>query len=174
MPVAELKADAPLTPQELTVENIQGLTCSNPSALTTKSPLFYIENAADTRYHPAFRRCSLKAEDKIRIHSGGRSYVQKISASLLSGKGDICDMIVSLGINEFRGNVSVASSSAISVPTDFEQSNILPLFPLLKPSLRGEELPENYYPSMYPSREDDGENIQGPSPKGYMLRYAVS
>ena len=63
-------------------------------------------------------------------------------------------MIVSLGINEFRGSRTVSMIVSDIRPHLFEQSKYFAALSAFESFLRGEELPKNYYPSMNPSRSD--------------------
>ena len=63
-------------------------------------------------------------------------------------------MIVSLGVNEFRGNVSPSIIISDIRPHLFEQSRYFAARNAFEAFLRNEELPKNYYPSMEPSRDD--------------------
>ena len=63
-------------------------------------------------------------------------------------------MIVSLGVNEFRGNISPSIFVSDIRPHVFTQSKYFAGRDVFEAFLRNEELPKNYYPSMMPSRED--------------------
>ncbi|WP_019678397.1 single-stranded-DNA-specific exonuclease RecJ [Ruminococcus flavefaciens] len=168
MPAPELKADHTVLPQELTIQNIEGLNVLEPFGTDNEKPLFFIENAVITDIYPL----ADGAHSKLRIRIGSvqaDALVFRTSPSdLCVSKGESCDMIVSLGVNEFRGSSSV----------NIVVSDILPHFPderkknkslsshedfhntffaaksAFESFLRGEELPKNFYPSMEPSRED--------------------
>ena len=79
---------------------------------------------------------------------------RKSPSELIVSKGDVCDMIVSLGINEFRGSRTVSIIVSDLRPHIFEQSKYFAAHSAFEAFLRGEELPQNYYPSMNPSRDD--------------------
>ncbi len=154
MPAAELHADSPVAPQELTVENIKGLDVLEPFGTDNERPLFYIENAQIVDIIPL----SDGAHSKLRLKTG---YTQadalmfrKSPDQLPVSKGDICDMIVSLGVNEFRGIVSPSIVISDIRPHMFEQSRYFAAQNAFEAFMRGEALPKNYYPSMNPARDD--------------------
>ena len=154
MPVAELSADAQLTPEELDIDNIRGLSVLEPFGMDNEKPLFYIENAQVMDIFPL----SEGAHSKLRLKLGyttAEALVFRCSPSQLTvKKGDICDMIVSLGVNEFRGNISPSIFVSDIRPHVFTQSKYFAGRDVFEAFLRNEELPKNYYPSMMPSRED--------------------
>ena len=154
MPADELHADSPVTPQELTVENIRGLDVLEPFGTDNERPLFYIENAQVIDIMPL----SDGTHSKLRIKTG---YTQaealmfrKAPEELPVSKGDACDMIVSLGVNEFRGSISPNIIISDIRPHMFEQSKYFAAKNAFEAFMRGEDLPVNYYPSMNPSRDD--------------------
>ena len=154
MPAAELKADSPISPQELTVENVEGLNVLEPFGTDNEKPLFFIENAQITDMIPL----SDGAHTKLRIKLGythAEALVFRTAPHELNvSKGDICDMIVSLGINDYRGSRTVSMIVSDIRPHIFEQSRYFAALSSFEAFLRGEELPANYYPSMTPSRDD--------------------
>ncbi|MBO4493562.1 MAG: single-stranded-DNA-specific exonuclease RecJ [Ruminococcus sp.] len=154
MPVLELSADSPVSPQELDIENIKGLDVLEPFGTDNEKPLFYIENAQILDIVPL----SDGAHTKLRVKTG---YTQtdalmfrKSPTELPLSKGDVCSMIVSLGVNEFRGTVSPNIIISDIRPQPFDQSKYFAAMNAFEAFMRGEELPQNYYPSMEPSRDD--------------------
>lgn len=154
MPIAEISADSTVAPMELTVKNIEGLSLLEPFGEGNEKPLFYIENAGITDVFPL----SNGTHSKLRIRLWGSHFdalVFRTSPEALPvGKGDVCDLIVSLGINEFRGNTTVSIIVSDLRPHGFEQSKYFAAQSAFEAFMRGEELPANYYPSMYPERDD--------------------
>ena len=153
MPPAELKADSPLTPAELTIENIKGLSVLEPFGAGNEKPLFYIENAAITD----IRALKDGAHTKLRIKFGTASanalIFRKGPKELTVRNGDICDLIVSPSINEFRGNVSISLIVSDIRLHGFEQSRYFAGLSSFEAFTRGETLPDNYYPALYPPRD---------------------
>lgn len=154
MPLHELKADIPLTPTELTVENVQGLSVLEPFGTDNEKPLFYIKEAEITDIMPLSEGAHTKLRIKLGITQADALIFRRSPQELGLSKGDICDMIVNLGINEFRGKTSVSIIVSDIRPHMFEQSKYFAANSAFEAFLRGEELPQNYYPSMYPSRDD--------------------
>lgn len=154
MPVAELIADSPVTPAELTVQNIEGLNVLEPFGTDNERPLFFIENAQVLDIIPLSNGLHSKLRIKLGYTQAEALVFRKAPTELIVEKGGICDMIVSLGINEFRGNRSVSIIVSDLRPHIFEQSKYFAALSAFEAFLRGEELPKNYYPSMYPNRND--------------------
>jgi len=154
MPLAELKADIPITPAELTIDNIQGLDVLEPFGTDNEKPLFYIENAEILDITPLSEGAHTKLHIKLGFTQADALIFRRSPRELGVTKGDICDMIVNLGINEFRGKTSVSIIVNDIRPHMFEQSKYFAASSAFEAFLRGEELPQNYYPSMNPSRDD--------------------
>jgi len=154
MPVAELVADSPVTPAELTVQNIEGLNVLEPFGADNEKPLFFIENAQVLDILPLSNGAHSKLRIKLGYTQAEALVFRRSPSELIVEKGGICDMIVSLGINEFRGNRSVSIIVSDIRPHLFEQSKYFAALSAFETFLRGEELPKNYYPSMNPTRND--------------------
>lgn len=154
MPTAELYADSPVSPQELEIENIKGLDVLEPFGTDNEPPLFYIENAQILDIFPL----SDGAHTKLRVQTGYAKaealMFRKSPSELPVSKGDACSMIISLGVNEYRGIVSPNIIISDIRPQSFEQSKYFAALNAFEAFMRGEDLPQNYYPSMYPSRDD--------------------
>lgn len=154
MPQATLAADAPATPAELTVDNVRGLSLLEPFGAENEKPLFYIGEAELLEVLPL----SDGLHSKLRLKAGFAkidALMFRTAPTALPVKvGDRCDMIVTLGVNSYRGRDSVSVVvSDIRLHT-FEQSKYFAALGSFEAFMRGEELPKNYYPSMYPSREE--------------------
>ncbi len=154
MPLAEIHADSPVSPQELTIENIRGLDVLEPFGTDNEKPLFYIENAQIIDIVPLSEGVHTKLRIKVGFTQADAIMFRKSPSELPIAIGDICDLIVSLGINEFRGTVSPSILISDIRPHAFEQSRYFAAQRAFEAFLRGEELPNNYYPSMNPSRDD--------------------
>lgn len=154
MPVAELKAEIPLTPAELTVQNVQGLDVLEPFGTDNEKPLFYIENAQILDIIPLSEGAHTKLHIKLGFTQADALIFRVSPSELNVAKGDICDMIVNLGINDFRGKTSVSIIVNDIRPHMFEQSRYFAALSAFEAFMRCEELPKNYYPSMNPSRDD--------------------
>ena len=147
-------ADSKVIPQELTTDNIQGLDVLEPFGAENEKPLFYIENAIITDIQPLSG--GLHTKLKLRLGGGNADALlfRTPPQSLTVGKNDHCDMIVTLGVNEFRGTASVSMIVRDLRPSGFEQSRYFAAQSAFESFMRGESLPEKYYPSMLPERSD--------------------
>ncbi|MBQ8959828.1 MAG: single-stranded-DNA-specific exonuclease RecJ [Ruminococcus sp.] len=154
MPAAEITADAPISAMELTVDNIRGLSALEPFGMGNEKPLFYIENASVI----GVAGLSGDAHTKLRIKVGfaqADALIFRRSPQELGFKtGDVCAMIVSPEVNEFRGNTSVSLIVSDIRPQGLEQSKFFAGETAFEKFLRDEELPKNYYPNMLPIRND--------------------
>ena len=153
MPPAELHADAPVTAPELTVNNIKGLDLLEPYGMGNEKPLFFIENALINDIVPLSGGAHSKLRVKIGTVSADALIFRKSPAELTVKAGDVCDMIVTLGTSEYRGNVSVSIYVSDIRLHGFEQSRYFAALNSFEAFTRSEELPDNYYPSMLPSRD---------------------
>lgn len=154
MPQATVAADAPATPAELTVDNVRGLSLLEPFGAENEKPLFYIGEAELLEVLPL----SDGLHSKLRLKAGFAkidALMFRTAPTALPVKvGDRCDMIVTLGVNSYRGRDSVSVVVSDIRPHTFEQSKYFAALGSFEAFMRGEELPKNYYPSMYPSREE--------------------
>ena len=75
-------------------------------------------------------------------------------------------MIVKLGINEYKGNITPSVYISDVRPSNFEQQKYFSALSAFEAFMRGEELPENYYPVMLPSRDDTVRIYKGIPEKG--------
>lgn len=154
MPVMTVSADYPLNPTELTLQNIEGLSVLEPFGADNEKPLFFIGNAEITDIVPL----SAGVHSKLKIKLGFAQFdvlvFRSSPDSLCVKKGDLCDLIVTLGTNNFRGNISMSIIAQELRPANFEQSKYFAAFSAFEAFLRNEELPHAYYASMLPVRDD--------------------
>lgn len=154
MPVLTVAADAVVSPAELTVQNVSGLKQLEPFGAGNEKPLFFMENAVITEIIPL----SQGAHSKLRLKYGFTQVEAVIfrlpPAMLAVAKGDTCDMIVSLDTSYFRGKpiVNIIVKDIRSHAT--EQSKFFAALSAFEAYLRSEVLPDKYYPSMYPVRDE--------------------
>ena len=154
MPVMTISADAAVTPQELTVENIRGLSALEPFGADNERPLFYIGGAQVLEIIPLSNGVHTKLRLKLGYSTFDALMFRTPPQSVIVGKGDSCDLIVTLGINEFRGNTSISVVVRDMRPSAFEQSRYFAAMSAFESFIRSEQLPANYYPSMLPERND--------------------
>ncbi len=153
MPAYELSADYSLSPNQLTIENVQGLEVLQPFGCENEKPLFLIENAEITGIIPI----SNNIHSRINIKFGNMPFeAVKFRTSpdrLPVVRGDMCDMIVTLEINTYKGKSSLSLIISDIRRHDFPQDKFFNAINTYEAHMRNEELPQNYYPSMLPSRE---------------------
>ena len=153
MPPAEIRADAPVTPQELTVQNVEGLSALEPYGMGNEKPLFYMENVTVMSIVPLSGGAHSKLKVKFGYTTADALVFRKGVNELTVKPGDVCDMIVSLGVNEYRGDVSVSIIVNDIRLHGYEQSRYFNSVNSFEAFTRGEQLPDNHYPWMLPSRE---------------------
>lgn len=153
MPLPELSADLTVTASDMTVENVNGLNVLEPFGTDNQKPLFLIENAEITDIIPL----SGGAHSKLRIKLDGIVYealmFRRQTLSLPVQRGDLCDMIATLGTNTFKNKTYVNIFISDIRKHAFEQDKYFAALGAFEAHMRGEELPANYYPVMLPSRE---------------------
>ena len=154
MPVMTISADAAVTPQELTVENIRGLSALEPFGADNERPLFYIGGAQVLEIIPLSNGVHTKLRLKLGYSTFDALMFRTPPQSVIVGKGDSCDLIVTLGINEFRGKTDISVVVRDMRPSAFEQSRYFAAMSAFESFIRSEQLPANYYPSMLPERND--------------------
>lgn len=153
MPPAELHADAPVTPAELTVQNVEGLKVLEPYGMGNEKPLFFMENVTITDIIPLSGGVHSKLRIKFGFASAEALIFRKAPHELTVRAGDVCNMIVTLGTNEYKGNVSVSIIVSDIRLQGFEQEKYFAALGSFEAFTRSEPLPDNYYPVMMPSRE---------------------
>ena len=154
MPEALITADYAVQSTELTVDNVEGLSLLEPFGMDNEKPLFYIDNARIIEITPL----SGGIHSKLRISFGASQFdallFRTAPHAIPVQKDSRCDMIVSLGINEFHNRKSVNMIVSELRPHGFEQNRYFAALNAFEAFIRGEELPEKYYPVMLPSRDD--------------------
>ncbi len=153
MPAAELHADCRITPDMLTVENVSGLELLEPFGTDNEKPLFMIENAYIADISPL----SGGIHSKLRLNIGNTAadalMFRTPPEQLPVRTGGICDLIVTLGTNEFRSKTTVSIFINDIHPKNLDQNKFFAGLNIFESFMRGEKLPDNYYPSMLPTRD---------------------
>lgn len=154
MPVLTLSAAAQVSPAALTPDNVKGLSALQPFGEESEKPLFFIGGAFITDIIPL----SNGLHSKLRLKYGGRAvealYFRNPPSSLSVKNGDACDIIASLEINEYNGLTSVNLFIKDIRAGGFAQNRFFAASSAFESFVRGEELPQNYYPVMLPVRDD--------------------
>ena len=153
MPVYEIVADVPVSPEELTIENVQALDILEPFGEGNEKPLFFIENAVVINMFPLSN--GLHTELKIKF---GNTFADALifrrnMNELPVKKGDCCDIIANLSINEYNEQISISIIVEDIRPHGLMQNKYFSALNVFEAFTRGEELPEKYYSAMYPSRD---------------------
>lgn len=154
MPVMTAAADSAVMPSELTVQNIEGLSVLEPFGMDNEKPMFYIDNAKILDITPLSGGLHSKLKIKLGVAQFDALVFKTPPCALPVEKGDYSDMIVSLAVNEYREKLSVSIIVSELRPHGFEQSKFFAAYGAFEAFLRGEALPKNYYPVMFPSRDD--------------------
>lgn len=151
MPEPFITAEASLTSDLLTMENVSGLSVLEPFGTDNEKPLFYVEGIAQSISGLSGNKHSL-----IKCEIGGKSfdilrfYISPDRIPLKSG--DLFMAVVSLGINEYRGRKTISMIAEDILPPAFDQKKYFAAFGAFEAFIRDEELPANYYPVMLPNR----------------------
>nr|MDE7105415.1 DHH family phosphoesterase [Ruminococcus sp.] len=153
MPFAEIKADVPVYASDLTVENIQGLDLLEPFGTENSKPLFLLENVNIINIIPISGGVHSKLRIKINYLRTEAIMFRKSPNELNVKAGDVCDMIVSLAVNHYMDTVSVGIYIDDIRPHGFIQTKYFAALNVFETFMRNEELPDNYYASMLPSRD---------------------
>lgn len=154
MPVLTITADAPVTPAELTIQNIKSLKLLEPFGADNEKPLFYIENAIVTDIFPLSGGIHCKLRLKFGFTQLDALMFRTAPDELCVSKGDTCCLIASLDVNSFKGKESVSVIVKDCRSASVQQSKIFAALSAFESFLRCEELPKNYYNSMLPSRDE--------------------
>jgi single-stranded-DNA-specific exonuclease len=152
--VSVIRADKILTPEDLTVEKVKGLSRLEPLGAENPQPVFLIAHAR---------------VDKITSLSQGKhtkldfTYGSARAQALMFGTqpdrlcfkvGDIIDMMVNLEINRFGGRESVSVRVLDCRRSGLKQERYFAGRDSYEKLMRGEELPQSYIRKMIPQRAE--------------------
>ncbi|MBR4626293.1 MAG: single-stranded-DNA-specific exonuclease RecJ [Ruminococcus sp.] len=154
MPLFTVTADSAISPQELTAENIEGLSALEPFGAENEKPLFYVDNAVVTGISPLSGGLHTKLRLRVGTENVEALMFRCSPQSLTVGINEHCNLIVTLGVNEYKGRKSVNMLVRDMRPSSFEQSRYFAAQSAFEAFMRGEELPAAYYPSMLPDRSE--------------------
>lgn len=154
MPLFTVKADTPISPAELTVKNIDGLSVLEPFGEGNEKPLFYLENTIVKDIYPL----SNGAHSRLLLKFGYMDIYAVIfrtsPESLSIKKGDSCNLIVNLDVNRYNNKESINIIIKDYRNCAVEQSKFFAASIAYENFLRKETLPSNFYKSMYPIRDE--------------------
>jgi single-stranded-DNA-specific exonuclease len=153
MPFCELAADLALTPMDITIDNVEGLNTLEPFGMGNEKPVFIVENAIIKDIIPL----SNGTHSKLRVVIGRNEFdalrFKAAPNSLPVKKGDICDMAVTLSVNNYMDRRSVNMYISDIRVHSFNQDKYFAALTSFEAFMRGEELPQAYYPAMLPTRD---------------------
>lgn len=161
MPRFTISADYAPAPGEITVDNIRDLQLLAPFGQGNEEPLFYLENAEIL----SIDGMSGGVHSRIRLKYGNitTSAVMWHTSpeELPTGLSRFCDLIVTLGIEDFAWKSSSAPQTPQPKfyikdirPHGFDQGRYFAAKAAYECFCRNEKLPGNYYPTMLPDRQD--------------------
>lgn len=166
MPLMTVQANAVIPPEFINIQNIENLKLLEPYGCENEKPCFIIENA----HINEIISLSGGKHSKLRIETGKYRFEALAffvsPHSLMVKAGDNCDMVVTLGTNEFNGNININIFIEDVRPHYFEQNKYFSAQNAFESFMRGEDLPENYYRNMLPSRNDTVRIYQNISDSG--------
>jgi len=156
MPVFSYDIDHVLKPEEMTLKGIKGLEFIEPCGQGNEKPVFLISGAVVEELSPM----GAGKHTNIRINYGGKRLYAKLFRKTPEHSGIIVgqayNFAVNLEINHFR-NKDNASIIVIDYRRQgINQNKIIGAVQTFESFIRNEELPEEYYSSMYPDRRETG------------------
>lgn len=155
MPVQSLNAVMSVSSTDLSFDNVDDLAKLHPFGMDNEQPMFCIDNAEILDIRPMGNG----DHSMLRIKLGNSEQTAKmfrVSPEALSVvKGDICRMIITLDINEFRGNKTVNIIIKDIRSVNFNQDSFFSALRFFEALTRGEKLPNiNYYKRMFPTKDE--------------------
>lgn len=154
MPVLTKKVDKLLLPEDMTVENIGGLSILEPMGQGNPSPVFAICHAVLKELVPL----SNGAHTKMKLIYGTmaiEALLFRTSPENVNLKcGDVCDLLVSAGVNTFGGRTSISLIVQDYRRSGVKQAKYFSAASAYEKFVRGEELSKAYYAAIVPEREE--------------------
>lgn len=156
MPQYTLKVDKTLSPKEITVEAIQGLSQLEPFGSKNEQPLFCIRNAT----LQATTSLSQGKHQKLTLESDGVNFTVLCfgmsDEHLLYQKGDCLDLLVTADINEYQDTLSVSLKAKDIRPSNFEQDKFFAAKSYYEKITKIEPVKPNILAIAIPTREEIG------------------
>ncbi|WMJ22387.1 single-stranded-DNA-specific exonuclease RecJ [Paludicola sp. MB14-C6] len=154
MPQYTYNIDKVLTPNDITVENIQSLNALEPFGATNEQPLFLISNAKIESISPL----SGDKHQRFGLKMNGISHTALlfgVSSDKLNYKvGDSVDLLVNVDINEYNQKVSVTLKIKDLRPTNFPQDKFFAAKAYYEKISKQEQVPVKILAIAKPSRDD--------------------
>lgn len=155
MPVLTVHAEKTVSPQDLTVENVSGLSVLEPFGEGNPKPLFVLEQVQVTDVYPL----SGGAHTKLRIRRDGVQ--QDVLIFRMSPdetgirQGAVLDILVSADVRTYQGRPSLTLRAEDWRGSAAAQEQAIAAQAAYDTYMRGEPLPaQGYYQRMCPHRKD--------------------
>lgn len=154
MPVLTEKADKLLMPEDLTIDNIGGLSILEPMGEGNPSPVFAICHGVLKELSPL----SNGVHTKMKLIYGTmaiEALLFRTSPENVNLKcGDVCDLLVSAGLNTFGGRTSISLIVQDYRRSGVKQAKYFSAAAAYEKYVRGEELSKAYYTAITPERAE--------------------
>ncbi len=154
MPVKELHAVCALQPALLDLEEVRSLSQLEPFGEGNPEPVFMLENAQIT----GLRALSQGAHTKLSITLQGRPYEALLFRTPPEKTGlqpgDVCHLMVQLGVNSFNGRESVNMIVQDYRAAGLQQGRMIAAMQTYETFRRGEPLTLPFYRAACPTREE--------------------
>jgi len=156
MPVFSYNIDYVLRPESLTLKGVKGLDFIEPCGQGNEKPIFLINGAEVVEISPM----GAGRHSKLRLKYGGKTIYAKLfkqppeKTGIIPG--ELYSFAVNLEINSFGGRDSISILIVDYRKKGIKQNKIISAVNVYECFRRDEELPETYYRSMYPSRDETG------------------
>ncbi len=154
MPVLTVRADKLMLPADMTIENIGGLSILEPVGAGNPSPVFALCHAVLKELVPL----SGGVHTKLRLIYGTmaiEALLFRVPPENVNLKPeDMCDLIVSAGINIYNGRKSISLIVQDYRRSGTPQAKYFAALAAYDKFVRDEEMPKAYYAAIAPKRED--------------------
>ncbi|MDD7184331.1 MAG: single-stranded-DNA-specific exonuclease RecJ [Oscillospiraceae bacterium] len=154
MPVFSYNIDYVIKPDEMTLRGIKGLDFIEPCGQGNDKPIFLINGATVEEISPM----GAGKHTMLRLNYGGKKLYAKIFRKPPEKTGILVNQnysfAVNLEINHFNNRDSVNILVIDYRRQGINQNKIINAHHIYESFLRDEELPQNYYNSMYPERDE--------------------
>ena len=154
LPVQELTADKLLMPEDITVENVRGLSALEPFGAGNPVPTFAIIGAKVLVITPLSQGKHTRIDFDYGGYKGQALFFSLAPEKACFRVGDRIDMLVRLDINNFRGAESVSIKVADIRLSGVKQERYFAAKQCYEKLMRGEKLPSNYVRKMIPTRDE--------------------
>lgn len=154
MPSAVLECDMLIAPQEISVDNVRGLSAMEPFGAGNPQPVFAIAGARVERITPL----SQGKHTRLDLNYGGvrlqALMFSKKAEDLTFGINELVDLAVNLDINEYNGRTSVTARVIDCRPRGTSQEKYFAAKDCYEKYKRGEQLPPAFLNKINPTRQE--------------------